>query len=61
MVRYKLYFIEGSQLRQAVPFEAENDENAARYVAQRRFGRPCELWEGSRLVQRFDDGRPDGR
>lgn len=61
MNRYRLYFIEGSQLRQAVPIEAEDDENAVRFVAQRRFGRPCELWDGERLVERFDDHRPDRR
>ena len=58
MPDYKLYFIEHSQLHQAVPFETENDDHAGRYVDQRRFGRPCELWCGNRLVARFPDERP---
>ena len=48
MVSYKLFFIEDAQLRQAVPFLADGDGVAKRYVQQRRFKRPCELWHPDR-------------
>jgi hypothetical protein len=57
MVNYKLFFIEDAQLRQVVPFQANNDGVAKRYVQQRRFKRPCELWQADRLVARFRDER----
>jgi len=59
MMRYKLFFIEDSQLRLAVPVDAEDDGSALQHVAQRRFGRPCELWNADRLVERFADKRPN--
>jgi hypothetical protein len=59
MTRYKLFFIEDWQLRLTVPFDAENDGKALRYVAERRFRRPCELWNADRLVKRFADHRRD--
>ena len=57
MTRYRLLFIEDFQLQLAVPFEADDDDTALRYVDRRRFGRPCELWTGDRLVERFADRR----
>jgi hypothetical protein len=59
MIRYKLLFIENSQLRMAVPFDADDDRAAMEYVAQRRWGRACELWSADRLVQRFSDKRSE--
>jgi hypothetical protein len=59
-VNYKLFFIEDAQLKQAVPFQADGDGTARRYVQQRRFKRPCELWQADRLVQRFQDERAWG-
>jgi hypothetical protein len=59
MARYKLLFIEDSQLRLAVPLEAADDGDALKHVAERRFGRPCELWRADQLVGRFADERSD--
>jgi hypothetical protein len=57
---YKLYFLDPEgHIRQRVDIDCEDDERAIRTVAERATGEAMELWEGARLVKKFErSGRP---
>ena len=53
-MNYRLYFFDRYEhIRQAVAFDAADDEEAIGLVADHADGRPMELWYGARRVAAF--------
>ena len=58
MATYRLYCLDGvGKVASAEWIEAEDDERALSAAETVRRGRPCELWEGGRLVAHLDGKR----
>lgn len=57
MTAYSLYFTDFRRPMLHLRFQCEGDEDAVRYVEQRREQRPAELRNENRLVARFEDER----
>jgi len=58
MPGYRLYLLDGADhIRQAAELECQNDEHAVAVVEERHPGIRMELWEGPRLVRRFEPQR----
>lgn len=58
MPSYKLLFLDGLIVRNALAFLCEDDREAIDTVSQHEDGRAMELWQGSRLVKSFDSQEP---
>ncbi len=56
---YRAYFCDGKgHVEQAIEFVCESDEMAIRAAEDRRNARPMELWEGARIVKKFEAQEP---
>ena len=52
---YRLYGLDGvRKVASGEWIEAENDESAIEAAREKLDGKPCELWEGRRLVARLE-------
>lgn len=55
MTQYKIYCIDGAnKIAFADWVEADDDAVAIALVKERHDGYKCELWQGTRLVERID-------
>lgn len=54
MKPYRLHLLEGDgTLDRVLPFEAQSDDMARAWADLQRYGRGAELWDLSRLVERY--------
>ena len=54
-VQYRLYFLSGnSHIHHSHEFEAADDTAAIEHAERWREGRRMELWQGTRMVKRWD-------
>ena len=55
MRAYRIYWLDGAgKITSADWLEAEDDDSALSDIRFRKDPRPCELWEGRRLIGRID-------
>ena len=58
MQGYRLYFLNShNHIRHALEIECEDDARAIAWAETVSEGRPMELWQGARVVAKFDAER----
>ena len=54
MASYRLYGLDGDRsVASGEWFDADDDHGAIEVATKRFYGRPCEIWQGPRLVVRL--------